>query len=91
MLEALQDFAAWLIDTLLWIPRQLWNQLLEGLAELLNSIPIPDFVDNIAPAAGGITAEVMFWATFLEVQYGLTVILAATLVRFLIRRIPIIG
>lgn len=89
--ELLSDFANWLKDVLLWVPRKLWAELLDGLASLLTAIPTPDFVIQAQNAFGDIPANVVFFATKFAVPEGIAMALAAYGIRFLIRRIPIIG
>ncbi|MEJ1339155.1 MAG: hypothetical protein RPT95_13620 [Candidatus Sedimenticola sp. (ex Thyasira tokunagai)] len=89
--DLLSDFAQWLKDVLLWIPRKLFQEIMEGLSSLLDSIPVPDFFSNLASAWANISPQVLFYLSPFELGYGLTVIGIAYGLRFLIRRIPIIG
>lgn len=85
------DLMQFLKDVLLWVPRKLWAEILDGLASLLESIPTPDFVLQAKDAFAGIGGNVLFFAQKLAVGEGITMILAALLLRFLLRRIPLIG
>lgn len=89
--DLLSDFAQWLKDVLLWVPRKLWSELLDGLAALLTAIPTPDFVIQAQNAFGGLPASVVFFATKFAVPECIAMALAAYAIRFLIRRIPLIG
>jgi hypothetical protein len=89
--ELLSDFAGWLKDVLLWVPRKLWSELLDGLAALLTAIPTPDFVIQAQAAMGGIPSNVVFFASKFAVPESIAMALAAYAIRFLIRRIPLIG
>lgn len=87
----MDDLLQFLKDVLLWVPRKLWAEMLDGLAALLESIPVPDFVQQAQDAFGGIGGNVLFFAQKLAVGEGITMILAALVLRFLLRRIPLIG
>lgn len=87
----MDDLLQFLKDVLLWVPRKLWAEMLDGLASLLESIPVPDFVLQAQDAFAGIGGNVLFFAQKLAVGEGITMILAALVLRFLLRRIPLIG
>lgn len=89
--DALSRFGEWLKDLLLWIPLKLWELLLDGLAAIIEAIPVPDFVNNASNAFSSIPGNVLFFANFFAVGEGITMVLAAYGIRFLIRRIPLIG
>ncbi|HIL23614.1 MAG TPA: hypothetical protein EYG20_10055 [Alcanivorax sp.] len=72
-------------DFLLWM----FEGVLSGVAGVLESIQMPGWVQNIAGLS--LPDSVVFWMSFFEIQTGLTIIASAYGVRFLIRRIPIIG
>lgn len=91
MADYLSDFAEWLKELLLWIPRKLWAELLDGLAAMLTAIPVPDFVTQAQAAFSGIPSSVIFFATKFAVPEAVGMALAAYGLRFLIRRIPFIG
>lgn len=87
----LSDFATWLKDVLLWVPRKLWAELLEALAAVIQAIPVPDFFQTAKSAFTSIPPSVLFFAAKFAVPEGLTMILAAYALRFVLRRIPLIG
>ena len=89
--EMLSDFAKWLADLLLWVPRKLWAELLDGLASIVEAIPVPDFVSTAQSAFASIPSSVLFFADKFAVAEGVAMILAAYGLRFVIRRIPLIG
>lgn len=70
-----------------WASEQLFN----GAIDALNAIPMPAWADNAASFAAGIPAGVWYFASIADLQFGATVIASAYTIRFLIRRIPVIG
>lgn len=90
-MEWLTDFAGWLLDILLFIPRWVWNEILQAVAALLNAIPVPDFVLSWPQLATAIPPQVIWFLNLLHVREGLAIVLSAYIARFLIRRIPVVG
>lgn len=91
MASILSDFAVWLKDLLLWVPRKVWSELLDSLAALLAALPVPGFVSQASAAFSQIPPSVLFFADKFALSEGVAMILAAYALRFVIRRIPIIG
>jgi len=89
--DYISKFMAWLQEVLLWIPRKLWAELLDGLSSLIAAIPVPSFVTDAAGAFSSISGNVLFFASKFAVPEGIAMILAAYALRFVIRRIPLIG
>lgn len=102
MIEALQEFAqwiaetvlsvlSWVIDVLLYVPQQLFSLLVDGLIFVLAAIPVPAWVQSVADAAGSLAGDVVWWLDLLQFQTGLAIWASSVALRFLIRRIPVIG
>lgn len=85
------EFTDWLLETLLWLPRELFKLIMDALASVIEAIPVPDFVSEAAGAFGSIPGNVLFFAHYFAVSEGIAFVLSAYLIRFLIRRIPLIG
>ena len=81
----------WLKELFLWLPRKLWSELLEALSAVISAIPVPDFVYQAQGAFASLSGNVLFFAQKFALGEGITMILAAYALRFIIRRIPIIG
>lgn len=62
-----------------------WSQ------ELLYAFPVPEFVTTAGNFVQGIPPEVVYFASACQIGPGLTMILGAYVLRFVIRRIPIFG
>lgn len=91
LFDWLQAFLQWLLDILLWVPIKLWELFLNVLATLLELVPVPDFISNAGVYLGGIPPGVAYFLGIVRFDYGLSVILAASILRFLIRRLPVVG
>ena len=90
-MEWINDALQWISDFFSTLPLLLWQQLLEGLAAIIQAIPVPSFVTQAASAFSSMPPQVVFVLDALQFDLGLPMVLAAYGLRFLIRRIPIIG
>jgi hypothetical protein len=75
----------------LWLPRQIYKLLCEGLAGLVQAIPVPDFISAIPGYLSAVPSGVAFFLAAFQFETGMTIIISAYLLRFVIRRIPFIG
>lgn len=89
--QALSDFAAWLKDLLLWVPLKLWELLLDGLASVIEAIPVPDFVNSAQGYFNGISPQILWVLNLFAVPEGMTMVMAALVLRFVVRRLPVVG
>lgn len=78
-------------DLLLWIPLKIWELLLDGLATVIEAIPVPGFLDQADGLFGGLPAGVVYFTDALQLEVGIGFMVSAYVIRFLIRRIPVIG
>ena len=90
----LDAFGTWILNVLLYVPQLLYQYLTDSVITLLDSA----FALCEQCSGGGVTeawatipVAVMFIMSWFAPGAGLTLILAAYTVRFVIRRIPGIG
>lgn len=81
----------WLLELVAWVPKKIWELLLDALAAAIEAIPVPDFVASAGNWFGGIPATVIYFGQFFAVAEGLAMIMSALVLRFVLRRIPLIG
>ena len=91
LIEFLEQILAWFKDLMLWIPRKLTELVLDGLALLIEAIPVPSFLLNAPGFLGAIDPTVAYFLEGFAFAEGLTIIFSAYVLRFLIRRIPVVG
>jgi len=91
LIDLFSDFMVWLKDLLLWLPLKLTELLLDGLALLVESIPVPTWLQGAGGFLSAIDPTVAFFLEAFQFGQGLTIVIAAYIIRFLIRRIPVIG
>ena len=66
-----------------------YESIVFGLSSLFDSIPSPEFLSNSEIIT--IPSSITFFAEPMRLGFGLTIIVSAYTIRFLIRRIPFIG
>lgn len=91
LIEFLERILAWLLEVLLWVPQKLYQLVLEALAAVLEAIPVPEFMENLGSLVAGLDPAVAYFGGPLQLGTGLTWVFTAMTLRFLIRRIPVIG
>lgn len=91
LLQWLQDAFDSVIDFIETLPQWVFHQLSEGIVSFFNAIPVPDFFHQAGNAMRSIPPEVLFFASMFRLDFGVTTVLLASLIRFVIRRLPIIG
>lgn len=91
LIEFFERILVWLKDLLLWIPRKLTELVLDGLAALIELIPVPSFLSDAPTFLGGIDTQIAYFLEGFAIAEGLTIVFAAYILRFLIRRIPLVG
>ena len=85
------DFPAWtqwLIDLLLWIPRQIFNLFMTGVEALYLAIPTPAWVSNLDINVGGLVEGLGWFMSVFQVPTVLSIVLSALLIRFMLRALP---
>ena len=82
-------WAGWLTDEIYLLLVDLYASVLGGVVLMLSAIPAPSFLTSLGSLS--IPSSVLFFADVFEVNYGLGIVVSAYTIRFLIRRIPVIG
>lgn len=97
MLPNLPKFGEWLSDLLLYIPRKLFEGILVAIADVLNwALGLSTYVSNAIVSADTFLADISgsgvgWWLSWFHVGFGLSILMPAYGIRFLIRRLPFIG
>jgi hypothetical protein len=85
------DLMAWLKGAFMWLPRWIWQSILGALGAMVKAIPVPDFFSGFATNVAGLAGSVVWFLDLVQFKFGVTVVLGALLMRWLLRRIPLIG
>jgi hypothetical protein len=84
MWELLKDFGNWLID-------QFWSALVGLVTALLSLIPAPDFSDTAISYIESASSIISYPVWLVGFDVGFPMIIGAMLIRFFIRRLPVVG
>ncbi|MEW3788581.1 DUF2523 family protein [Pseudomonas aeruginosa] len=97
-LKAIEDFFKWAQDAFdyFWnlltvFPQWVFQQIVSGVVKFFEWLPVPDFFVTAGNAFQGIPPSVVYFANAFQIGPGVTMVLGAYLLRFILRRIPIIG
>jgi len=90
-MQWLNDFAQWLLNVLLYIPRWIWSELLTAFAAVISLIPVPEAVTAWSSNIGSLSSSVIWFLSIFQFKLGLTLVMSAYVARWLLRRIPFIG
>ena len=91
LVEQLQALLDWFMELLDWAPKKVFSALMDGLAAFLEALPVPDFIGGAGHLFGGIPPAVSYITTLLAVNEGIAMMGTALVLRFILRRIPLIG
>ena len=76
--DYLKAIALWFVET-----------MLDGLLFMFQMVPVPDFMQNLPSYT--LPSSMAYFAQAFELQFGLTTIVTALIIRFIIARLPFIG
>jgi hypothetical protein len=91
LIQFLQQILSWTIDFFKWIFEWVWQQLLGALITVLNAIPVPSWLASGGSLFGALPEGAAFFINAFMLPQGLAIIIGAFTIRFIIRRIPLIG
>lgn len=94
VVSALGRVVGWLLGagTMQWVVAAvLWFGLASLLDLLLDLLPSWFGTDGLTSATSVFTPQIWYFIDYFNVQEGLSMLLSAYAIRFLIRRIPVIG
>lgn len=91
LISFIEQILTWLVEALLWVPQKVYELLLDALATIIEAVPVPDFMSSLGSMVGGLDPAIAYFAGPLQLGTGLTWVFSALTLRFLIRRIPVIG
>lgn len=91
ILEFLGDVLQFIFDAIEWVIVKIFLVIAEGVIFLLNLIPVPGWMGDISGNIAAIDPGILFFVAPFQFTTGLAWVVSAYVLRFLIRRIPVIG
>ena len=80
-----------IFEQYLWLYDYIVNSKITGLVSILSTIPVPSFISDISSNGSAIGGQASFYMGVFRIDDGVPLILSALVIRFIIRRIPVIG
>jgi len=81
----------WLVEKLAEQFHKTMQEILDGTISVLSAIPVPTFFNDITNMVNDIPPGAWFFIQSAEIGFGVWVLSICTLIRFAIRRLPIVG
>lgn len=81
----------WLAVEIKEIALAVWLEIMNGFAAVVEWIPVPEFLNQIANSSISLPAGVLYFVDAFALKEGLAIIATAYVARFILRRIPFIG
>lgn len=81
--------ASWSVDETKALFLNLFDSILGAFASVFEAIPVPDFLLNLGTFS--LPTSVLFWTDLFHLPFGLTLIASAYTIRFITRRLPVVG
>jgi hypothetical protein len=81
----------WLLDFVKWFAEWVYQEVMGALVGVLNAIPVPQFIQDAPSVLGALPGGIGWGLAAFKVPEGLLIVMTALLIRFFIRRLPIIG
>lgn len=94
----ISDFAKWLLDIfssilqfLLDLPFHILGWIWAGLIYIFDLLPVADYLKQAATSLSMLPPSAWYFLNMINIKFGLTVVTGAYLIRFFIRRLPVVG
>lgn len=91
IIQFLGNMLEWVVDFFQWLVVKVFLLIFEALVFVLGLIPVPEWMESLAGNAAAISPTILYFAAPLQLGTGLAWIVSAYVLRFLIRRLPVIG
>ena len=90
LIDFLSEILAWFLDAALWVFHTVYELLLQGLLVVVNALPVPSWLAGSDPFSS-IDPGIAWFLEALQIPEGIAIVLGAYVIRFLIRRLPVVG
>lgn len=91
LIKYLKQILDWLLSFIDWVGIEVTKIFMAGLAAILNAIPVPDWMASAGSAISNFPPGAAYFLATMHIGAGATIMVSAFTIRFIIRRLPIIG
>lgn len=85
MKELLEWFSEEIKSIFMWV----LEGLLDAFVSLIDLIPVPDWLSDIGTLT--LPSNILYYTTLFQVHVGIGIMVSAYVIRFIIRRLPVVG
>lgn len=85
------DYFDSLVNAIASVFNWIFEQLMIALISVLTLIPVPSWLSNASPAIQQMFDTFGWGLGIMQADFGLAVTISALLIRFTIRRLPVVG
>jgi hypothetical protein len=91
LIKFITQILAWLLGFVTWCVVQVVSLVLAGLSAIFNAIPVPAWIASASGAIANLPPGVAYLISSLELTTGAGIMISAYTIRFVIRRLPVVG
>lgn len=91
LIQFLSKILLWLLDFLKWSAEWVFQEVMGALVGVLSAIPVPQFIQDAPSVLGQMPGGIAWGLAAFKVPEGFVIVMTALLIRFFIRRLPIVG
>lgn len=81
----------WVYNFAQWVPMKIFEKVCDNMGDMVAAIPVPSFFAQAQTGLQQIPPGVAFFLDHAQLPTGIGIVLSAYLIRFAIRRLPIVG
>lgn len=91
LIKYIAQILTWLLSFVDWCATEIAKVVLAALAAIITAIPVPSWMSGASGAVASIPDGVAYLIGTMHLADGCTIMISAYTLRFLIRRLPIVG
>lgn len=91
ILRFIGDVIGWVVDFFQWIAIKIALMVFEAIIAVLSLIPVPEWFAGLSTNIGNLSGGVLFFIAPFQFGTGIAWVVGAYVLRFLIRRLPVVG
>jgi len=91
ILRFLGQVVEWVVDFFQWLRVKAAVLVFDAIIAVLSLIPVPEWLESISTNGGSLSADILYFIAPFQFGTGFAWVVSAYLLRFLIRRLPVVG
>jgi hypothetical protein len=91
LIKFIARILTWLLSFVDWVATEIAKVVLAALAAIINAIPVPSWMAGASGAIASFPPGAAYFLNSMHIGTATTIMVSAYSIRFLIRRLPIVG